>query len=321
MKKKTIKLLKIIIPLALGIFLIWYSLQSATPLEREELLDNILTANPFWIILSITLGALSHLSRAYRWKYLLEPLGYSPRLANSFMAVMVGYLANFGIPRSGEVLRAVTLSSYEKVPFEKGFGTIISERIADMIILLLIVAVTIALQTENLFTYFEANNINPLVSIGILFLLIFLGVLVLLFIKRSQWPIAIKVKKLAKGLLEGMKSILNMKRKWGFILHTVFIWTMYVLMFYVIVFTVPETANASIGAIMAAFVVGSFAISATNGGIGVYPVAIGAILMLYGISKQGGEAFGWILWGSQTLMVLFFGGLSFILLPILNRKK
>lgn len=321
MRKKTIKLLKIIIPLALGIFLIWYSLQSATPLEREELLDNVLKANPFWIILSITLGALSHLSRAYRWKYLLEPLGYNPGLANSFMAVMVGYLANFGIPRSGEVLRAVTLSSYEKVPFEKGFGTIISERIADMIILLLIVAVTIALQTDHLLTYFKANNVNPLVSIGLFIALIFLGVLGLQFIKKSQWSIAIKVRKLAKGLLEGMKSILKMKKKWEFILHTIFIWAMYVLMFYVIVFTVPETANASVGAIMAAFVVGSFAISATNGGIGVYPVAIGAILILYGISKQSGEAFGWILWGSQTLMVLVFGGLSFILLPVLNQKK
>ncbi|MDT0690758.1 lysylphosphatidylglycerol synthase transmembrane domain-containing protein [Salegentibacter sp. F188] len=321
MKKRTIKLLKIIIPLSLGIFLIWYSLQSATPSEREELLDNILTANPFWIMLSMTFGALSHLSRAYRWKFLLEPLGYTPGLANSFMAVMVGYLANFGIPRSGEVLRAVTLSSYEKVPFEKGFGTIISERIADMLILLLIVAVTIALQTDNLLTYFEVNNINPLVSIGILFVLVFIGVLVLQFIKRSQWSIAMKVRELAKGLLEGMKSILKMRKKWEFILHTIFIWVMYVLMFYVIVFTVPETANASVGAVMAAFVVGSFAISATNGGIGVYPVAIGAILMLYGISKQGGEAFGWILWGSQTLMVLVFGGLSFIILPLLNRKK
>ncbi len=118
-----------------------------------------------------------------------------------------------------------------------------------------------------------------------------------------------------------MRSILKMKNKWGFIFHTLFIWVMYVLMFYVIIFTVPELANTSFGVVMVAFVVGSFAISATNGGIGVYPIAIGASMMLFGISKQDGEAFGWIAWGTQTLLILIVGGLSFLFLPILNGKK
>ena len=117
MKRKIIKILKIVLPLLLGVFLIWYSLKSATPQERQELWENISTANPWFLLLSMLFGGLSHLSRAYRWKFMLEPLGYKPKLANSFMAVMAGYLANFGIPRSGEVLRAASLSSYEKVPF------------------------------------------------------------------------------------------------------------------------------------------------------------------------------------------------------------
>ncbi|MDT0677743.1 lysylphosphatidylglycerol synthase transmembrane domain-containing protein [Autumnicola musiva] len=313
--------MKIILPLSLGVFLIWYSIQSATPQEREELINNILTANPLWILLSFSLGTLSHLSRAYRWKFLLEPLGYKPRFINSYMAVMAGYLANLGIPRSGEMLRAATLFSYEKVPFEKGFGTIISERIADLLVLLIIVLITLAIQTEVLLSHFEASNINPILSIGILLLLITAGVLVLQFIKRSTWKIAVKIKNMAKGLLEGMRSILKMKKKWAFIFHTIFIWVMYILMFYVIIFTIPEMANAGLGAIMAAFVVGSFAVSASNGGIGVYPVAIGAVLMVYGISKQGGEAFGWIVWATQTFLVLILGGLSFIFLPVLNQKK
>jgi uncharacterized membrane protein YbhN (UPF0104 family) len=119
-----------------------------------------------------------------------------------------------------------------------------------------------------------------------------------------------------------MRSIFKMEQKWAFLFHTFFIWLMYLLMFWVIIYSVPELAeNASPGMVMAAFVVGSLAISATNGGIGVYPVAIGAILILFGISKQSGEAFGWITWASQTLLVLVLGGLSFILLPILNRKS
>lgn len=235
--------------------------------------------------------------------------------------MMAGYLANFGIPRSGEVLRGFTVSSYENIPFEKAFGTIISERIADFIMLLLIISFTLLLQAEYLLTYFRENEINPLVTLGILLVLLIGGVFTLQFIRRSSWPLMVKIKKFAKGLLEGMRSILRMKQKWAFILHTIFIWVMYILMTYVLIFTIPETASLSFGIVMVMFVVGSFTISATNGGIGVYPVAIGAALMLFGISKQGGEALGWITWGSQTLLVLLLGGFSFLFLPVFNSKK
>lgn len=321
MNKRIVKILKIILPLLLGVFLVWYSLTSATPEEREELWLNILNANPWFLLLSMIFGGLSHLSRAYRWKFMLEPMGYKPRLPNSFMAVMAGYLANFGIPRSGEVLRAASLSSYEKIPFEKAFGTIISERIADVVVMLSITAFTLLLQTEYLLAYFNTHDINPLTSFGILVALLLVGIMVLQFIKRSQLSFLVRIKKMARGLLEGMRSIFRMKQKWAFIFHTLFIWLMYILMFYVIIFAVPGMENTEFSVIMAAFVVGSFAISATNGGIGVYPVAIGAILVVFGISKQTGEAFGWITWGTQTLLVLLLGGLSFIFLPIFNRQK
>lgn len=305
----------------MGVFLIWYSINSATPLEREQIWDNITSAHPGWILLSIICGLLAHLSRAYRWKFLLAPMGYVPKFSNSFMAVMVGYLANFGIPRSGEVLRAATISGYEDIPFEKAFGTIISERVADFVMLMLIIGIVFLLQTEYLLTYFIENEINPLITIGILFLLLGVGVLILKFIKRAKTGILLKVKNFARGLLEGMRSVLKMEKKGAFIFHTFFIWIMYILMFYVLIFTVPETARMDFGVVMVAFVVGSFAISATNGGIGVYPVAIGASLMLFDISKQSGEAFGWITWGTQTLLVIIIGGLSFLFLPILNGKK
>jgi len=284
-------------------------------------MSNITSAHPGWILLSMLFGLLSHLSRAYRWKFLLEPLGYKPRFLNSFMAVMVAYLANFGIPRSGEVLRAVTISSYEKIPFEKAFGTIISERIADFIMLMLVVSLALLLQTEYLLDYFEENNINPFLTIAALFGLLAIGVLILKQIKKSKRGILLKVKNFAKGLLEGMRSILKMKQKGAFLFHTLFIWGMYLSMFSILIFTVPETSSLPFGVIMVAFVVGSFAISATNGGIGVYPIAIGASLMLFGINKEAGEAFGWITWGTQTLMVIIIGGLSFLFLPILNRQK
>ena len=305
----------------LGVFLIWYSLGSASAEERQELWRNIVRADSKWIWISIICGILSHLSRAWRWKYLLEPLGYKPRLLNSFMAVMAGYLANMGIPRSGEVLRGATITTYEKVPFDKAFGTIVSERIADLIMLLFIVIFSLFLQTDSLLSYFDEENINPFVSIGAFLLLIVLGVIGLKIIKTSTWSFFVKIRKFAQGLLEGMRTILKMRQKGAFIFHTVFIWAMYILMFYVIKFTIPETVSLSWAGIMAAFIVGTFAISTTSGGIGVYPVAMGAVLLLFGVNQQAGEAFGWIVWGSQTLMVLVLGGFSLLLLPVFNQGQ
>lgn len=320
-KKKLLKITKNLLPLLLGVFLIWYSLSSATPSEREELWNNIRVADLKWVMLSLFLGILSHMSRAYRWKFLLEPMGYQPKFANSFMAVMGGYLANLGVPRSGEVLRGATISTYEDIPFDKAFGTIVSERIADLFMLLLIVIAGLLIQTRGLITYFEEQNINPFLSVATILIAVILGIFLLKLIKRSKNTFLVKVRNFAQGLLEGMKSILKMERKKEFLLHTIFIWTMYLLMFYVIKFTIPETTPLSMAGIMAAFIVGSFAISTTNGGIGVYPLAMGAVLLLFGINQQAGEAFGWIVWGSQTLMVIVLGGFSLIFLPVFNQKK
>lgn len=321
MKKTSFKALKIILPLALGILFIWFSLRTATPEERRMLLDNIMNAEPLWLVLSLLFGTLSHMSRAYRWKFMLEPMGFSPRFGNSFMAVMAGYLANFGIPRSGEVLRAATLSTYEKIPFEKAFGTIVSERIADVMVMLTITGITLLLQTEHLLAFFSTMEGNPLSTFGLLIALLLLALVGFWLLKRSSLPFFIRIRKMFLGLAEGMRSIFKMKHTVAFLLHTLFIWTMYLLMFYIISFSVPEMAYPDFGMLMAAFVVGSLAISITNGGIGVYPVSIGAILMLFDISKQSGEAFGWLTWGTQTALVLVLGGFSFIFLPIFNRNK
>ncbi|MAW95792.1 MULTISPECIES: lysylphosphatidylglycerol synthase transmembrane domain-containing protein [unclassified Leeuwenhoekiella] len=320
-KKSLIKLLKIIIPLGIGVFLIYYSLSSSTPEERATLWENIKLANPWYVLLSLVFGVLSHLSRAYRWKYLLEPMGYRTGLANRFMAVMAAYLANLGIPRSGEFLRGALMTTYEEVPFEKAFGTIISERLADFIMLLSLVALAIGLQTDLLLEYFAEQNINPLYTLIFLVAVIAMIFVGFKIIKRAKSGFLLKIKIFAAGLVEGMLSILQMKHKWAFIGHTLFIWLMYVAMFWVIKFTIPEIAIAPFSVILAAFIIGSFSISVTNGGIGVYPVAIGALFVFFGFSKQGGEAFGWIIWGSQTLLVVLFGALSFLLLPLLNRNR
>ncbi|MDH7446134.1 lysylphosphatidylglycerol synthase transmembrane domain-containing protein [Aquimarina sp. 2201CG14-23] len=323
MNPKLIKFLKIVLPLLLGVFLIWYFLSSATPEYRTSLLKNIKNADPFWVFISLTLGIISHLSRAYRWKFLLNPLGYSPKLYNSFMTVMAGYLANLGIPRSGEVLRGFSLSTYEKIPFEKAFGTIVSERIIDLIMLIIVTSMAGILQTEYLLNFLEEKNINPVFTLGIILILIIIGLLGLRILKKSSNTFIVKIRDFGMGLLDGMKSIFTMKQKWAFLFHTVLIWFLYVLMFYVIKFAIPNLGDASIGVILVAFVVGSFSMSTTNGGIGIlpFPIVVGAVFVFFGFEKSDGEAFGWILWGSQTAINIVIGALSFLFLPILNREK
>lgn len=317
MSPKIKKRLRLIIPLALAVFFGWYTFSK---LPISTIIPFIKSANYWWIALGVLFGLLSHLSRAYRWKYLLEPMGYQIKLPNSVMAVFITYLANYGIPRSGEVLRAAVLTNYEDVPFEKSFGTIVAERIADLLVMLGIITITLILEfdfiMELLQRAFQPKKLILFGSVGVLIL-----ILVFLFINRSQSKFAIKVKTFLKGLMEGMLSIFKMKHKWAFIAHTLFIWGMYVLMFYVTTFALPDLNNVSIGAVLVAFISASFTIAATNGGIFVYPVAVMAAFTVFGIAKDPSFAFGWIMWSSQTIMVIIAGSLSFIYLPIYNRIK
>ncbi len=322
MNKKIKKPIFIILPIALGVFLIWYSISQLTPEDIEAIKNSFKTANYWWVFLSLVFGIISHFSRAYRWSFLLEPMGYKPRFANSIMAVLVGYLVNLTIPRAGEIARATAISKYENIPFEKAFGTIVSERIADVIILLGIIAMAFFLQTKLLTAYLFKDDISSSYNIWYVIIgFVVIGSLFFWIIQISNNPFIKKIQNFVYGLIQGVISIFKMKKKWAFIFHTIFIWTMYVLMFYAVSFALPETTNLPFGAIIVGFVVGGLSMALTNGGLGSYPIFVASAITLYGIEKNPALAFGWIMWTAQTLMVLFFGGLSFLLLPIYNRKK
>lgn len=315
------KILKILVPIAFGLFLVWYSYNSTTTEERKQIIHYISNASPLWVTISILIGILSHISRAIRWKYLLEPLGYRPKTVNTIFIVLISYFANLGIPRSGEILRATALTTYEKVPFEKGFGTIVTERVIDLLMLLTIIMVTLVLQTDFILGFLEERGVNIIGAIGILLFGIvglFLGSYI---IRKSKSPLAIKLKGFLNGLQDGVLSLFKMKNKWPFIFHTLFIWAAYFGMFWVVKYTVEETIPLSLGELLVAFVAGAFAMSTTNGGVGLYPIAVSAALGIYGISSVSGDAFGWIMWIAQTFMVVVFGTISFLVLPLLNRNR
>ena len=322
MTPKIKKTIFIILPITLGVFLIWYFLSKLTPKDKTDILNSFKTANYWWVALSLLLGALSHLSRAYRWHYMLEPMGFKPKFPNTVMSVMVAYLVNLLIPRAGEVTRATLISKYEKIPVEKAFGSIVAERIADVILLAFIIALAFFMQADLIKQYlFKDSATSTIQSIIVLGVLGILAIFFYRFVRSSKHPFFIKINTFINGLIEGAISIFKMKKKWPFIFHTVFIWTMYVLMFYVVSFALPETTNLPFGAIIVGFVVGGLSMALTNGGLGTYPIFVASALILYHIDENPARAFGWIMWTAQTLMVLLFGGLSFLLLPIYNRKR
>ncbi|AXO81847.1 UPF0104 family protein [Olleya aquimaris] len=305
------------LPILLGVFLIYYSLSK---LSFDELLQYAKNADYKYVFLGLVFGLLSHLSRAYRWVFMLEPLGYKIKLGNSIMAVFSTYLINYTIPRAGEVARATILKNYENVPFEKGFGTIVAERIADMVVMLIIIAVTLSLQFDFIFNFLTQKfNLTKIIIAGVA--LMVLALMFVFLIKRSTNVIALKIKGFVNGLIEGVLSIFKMKKKWAFIFHTLFIWSMYMLMFYVTTLAFKDLNTLPFAAILVAFILATFSIAATNGGIGSYPEAIVIAFTLFSLPEDPSRAFGWIMWTSQTLLVFVFGGLSLLYLPFFNQNK
>ncbi len=310
------KILKIILPLVLGGLLVWYSISK---ISIEILIDYFKEANYTWIFLGLFFGVLSHLSRAYRWKFMLDPLGFKPKFTNSVLAVLVGYLVNLAVPRAGEVSRALVLKNYEEIPFEKGFGTIVAERIADLIMMLCIILITLFVQFDFIYELLT-KNFNPTkIIIGLAILIIAFYILTSI-IKKAKSGFLLKIKTFVSGLIEGVTSIFKMKKKWAFIFHTLFIWAMYVAMFWA---TIPaiEGLEVPLGGILIGFIAGGFSIAATNGGIGLYPIAVAGALALFDIPGEPSTAFGWIMWTAQTAMIIVFGGLAFLFLPIYNKDK
>ncbi len=310
------KILKIILPLVLGGFLVWYSISK---ISVDVLIGYFKEAKYGWIALGLFFGILSHLSRAYRWKFMLAPLGFKPKFTNSVLAVLVGYLVNLALPRAGEVSRAAVMANYEEIPFEKGFGTIVAERIADLIMMLCIITITLFVQFDFIYELLT-KNFNPTkIIIGLAIVIIGFYILTS-FVKKAKKGFLLKIKTFVTGLVEGVTSIFKMKNKWAFIFHTVFIWAMYVAMFWA---TIPaiEGLNVPFGGILIGFIAGGFSIAATNGGIGLYPIAVAGALALFDVPTEPATAFGWIMWTAQTAMIIVFGGLAFLFLPIYNKNK
>ena len=320
MSKPLVSALRNFVPLGIGVFLIFYSLSSITSDQRLQIWSTVQQAHLLPVLISVAFGVMSHLSRAYRWKYLLNPLGYHPKLKNLIGSVLVNYLSNLGIPRSGEVLRVTAIYAYEKIPFSKAVGTVISERVIDLVIMLLLVFSAIYVGGDWVKAELS-ESFGQLMSIYIIIVLVVAIIVIALLINSERFPFMSLIKSFIINIYQGIFSIGSVSNAYAFWAHTIFIWLMYIMMFWVIQFSLPLSATLGLDVILVGFVAGGLSIAVTNGGIGLYPLAVATVLNHYGMSYEIALAYGWIAWSSQTIMILIFGGLSFAFLPVINRKK
>lgn len=304
----------------MGVFLIIYTYNSFTEEQIQKMKSYFVNANYYFVFFSGILAFIGYVLRAYRWKYTLEHIGYPSDFKFNLAAVSIGYFLNLTIPRSGEISRAALLTKYKNVPFDKGFGTIISERIVDFIILLFFIFSAILLEFSTLknflLKYIPLNKLIFILVFGVL-----IGIVGLYLLMYSKSKIIIKIREKIEGLTEGILSVFKMPNKWIFLGYTLLIWFTYVLMFYSVIFALEETRIITFSAVLVAFVIGSLTIAFTNGGFGFFPVLIAEILVLYQIPIEAGNAFGWIVWTSQLVVTIVFGGLAFLILPTFTKKE
>lgn len=322
------KLLKIGFFFLLGIALIWWSLHQI-PAEEWTKFTLALKHSKLWIVFPvfIILG-LSHFIRALRWRLIMEPLGYRPSIANTYLAVLIGYLANLAIPRLGEVLKCTLLAKYEKVPAEKIVGTIVAERAFDVISLGIVFLMALGLQ----FNVIEAgwnqlkNQANPPTNSNEgnwnMYLFVGIGIILvaLFFLLRKRIPTMVaSIKKIISGIWEGLLSATKLKQQKLFFLYSFSIWFLYLLATYVGLYATAGT-ESSFATAISCLAYASIGMILTPGGIGAYAYFMAKVLELNGVDYTLGLANGTLQWFSQFLIVIVLGGLSLIILPIINKQ-
>jgi hypothetical protein len=328
MKKRIFKTFQYLIFLAAGIVIFWLIYRN---LEIEDLVNALKRINYWWLGLALVLSLLSHVSRALRWRMLILPLGHDPKRLNAFFAVMIMYVTNLLIPRAGELARCSVLTKYEKVPFAKGLGTVVTERITDIFFMLLLTLIILFTQLPVLQDFFFQNpeierNWDKLASTKnmAIIMALMLATGIIIYLSRAMLKKTLLYKKfveIIKSFYLGAKSILHLRHPLLFIGHSIFIYLMYFLTMLATMKSFPPTENIEATAALVVFFMSTLAMLApVQGGIGPYHFMVYKTLLLYGVASEDGKIFALIAHTSVNLLILLFGVLSLVFLPVYNDK-
>ncbi|WP_083322096.1 lysylphosphatidylglycerol synthase transmembrane domain-containing protein [Hymenobacter lapidarius] len=329
--KQLLTILKYALLLALSGVLMWYAVRGQ---DLSRIGHYIVTANYFWLGITMVLSVLGYFSRAYRWQMQLTASRHKVPYWNVYHAMMVGYLANIVLPRMGEVIRCSVLRRTSGVPVEVSLGTVITERVIDVLVLLLLLGSVMLLEFNKFWAFLQSlfadkydslaanrTTLLALAGIAVLLLVVFGYLLFRNLEKLRQYTLFTKVVGFVKGLLAGVFSVRKLENKGLFLLHTAFTWLVYYLMDYLTFRCFPETYGLDAKAGLAVLTFGAFGMAApVQGGIGVFHVMVQSTLLVYGISKEAGIAYALVVHGAQTILVVFMGGISFIASAIKSGK-
>lgn len=328
---KTLSLaLQYMVFLGLGLFLIWWSIHNLSDEDMRRLGDALGGADYLLVVPAMIMLLLSHFSRALRWRILMRPLGFEPSRLNTFFAVMLGYFFNLLVPRMGEVMKCTMLAKYEHTPVDKLIGTMVAERALDVICLGLVIGISLLLQMDMVTAFLSGADVRGGAQsdgwwrLAGLILLALAGVWILriLLSRYAHLSIVIRIRTIASGIWQGLTSVRHIPTSQlpAFFLHTIFIWSMYLMSIRMGFYAMASVAGLGMSAALTILSVGSLAMIVTQGGIGAYQIVVQRSLALYGIPEVGGLAFGWLLWAFQTALVLVVGLICLILLPVMNKK-
>lgn len=328
-------ILKYCLSLAIAGGLMWYVFKD---MDLAAMWSKFQNANHSWLILVTVFTIIAAWSRAARWNMLLEPLGYRPSAFDSTVAVFTGYFANQLIPRAGEVTRCGTLNRLEKVPVNVSFGTVVAERVFDVVTLLLLIGLAFFLEFGRLSDFFmglfgeklgigRGNANSQIVFLGSL------SVVGIGFLATAWWfyrknakrlrqnSLFAKIEGFVLGLIDGLLSVRKLRNPGMFVFHTTLIWTMYFLSSYVCFFVLPESSHLTLLAGLTILIMGGLGMSApVQGGIGPYHILVSSALVLYGLSKENGLALATYIHGTQMILMLILGGISFIITLVKSPK-
>ena len=331
--KRLLTIVKYGLLLSISVALMWYAVRGQ---DLSRIGHYIATANYFWLTLTLSLSALGYFSRAYRWQMQLNASQTPAPYWAVYHAMMVGYLANLVLPRMGEVIRCSVLRRTSGVPVQVALGTVVTERVIDVLVLLGLLVSLLLLDFNTFWNFVTvqvlggryealARNRTPLLIAAIIggMLLLATGYALFRNLERlRQNAFFNKGVLFVKGLLAGVFSVLKLEKKGVFLLHTLFTWGVYYLMDYLAFFCFPETYNLDMKAGLAVLTFGAFGMAApVAGGIGPFHVMVQGILLVYGVSKEAGIAYALVVHGAQTLLVVLMGGISFMAVAAADKRS
>ena len=326
-KKIFKKVLQVIFPLLLGIFiLVWVYRDFNFQRVGEVMLHGL---DYGWIALSLLFGVFANLFRGWRWKLALEPLGEYPKTANCVYAIFISYASNLVIPRVGEVTRCGVLSKYDGISFPKSLGTVVSERMIDTLCVGLITGVVLLLQMPVFATFFAETGTNvgryaEVLTSGHFYLIILcvLAILVLAFFLIRNIALFAKLKGILQNVWQGIVALKDIKQIPLYMIYTLGIWACYFLEFYLAFFAFDFSAGLGISAGLVMFVVGTLAVIVpTPNGAGPWHFAVMTMMILYGVGKEDAGIFALLVHGIQTFLLILLGIYGLLALPFTNKTK